>query len=79
VANRSGVGAEALRLHPARKIRRRENVKRVLVLVMFRLDGFKSRFLAAQSLRAETPAMGAMDLFVSGMIFGETLHVARQV
>jgi hypothetical protein len=41
---------------------------------MFGFDGFKVALLTTQNLCAETPAIGAGDLFINGPIFLETGH-----
>ena len=73
VANRSGVGVEAGRLHP-RMTNRMMNVKKRVRLFVFQFDRFKVELLACQNFCTITSAIGTVDLFIEGMIFLETSH-----
>ena len=74
VANRSGVGVEAVDiLHPAVSVKM-SNVKMNLVLFMFSLNGFKVALLACQNFCANAPAIRAGYFFISRVIFLEASH-----
>jgi len=74
VANRSGVGVEPPGiLHPADKVMM-SSVKMDLVLVMFRLNGFKGTLLTDQNFCANTAAVGAGYFVSNRVIFLETCH-----
>ena len=74
VANRSGVGVEAVgMLQPAVKVKM-SSVKMDLVLVMFRLNGFKSTLLTGQNFGADAPTIWAGYFFCERMIFLEASH-----
>lgn len=72
VANRSGVGVDAVgRLHPV--IRRTRIIGAVIQsLFNVHLNGFNIELLAGQDLCAKTPTIGAMDDAVFGTIFFKT-------
>jgi hypothetical protein len=79
VANRSGVGVEAGRLHPAVKAHI-SNVKINFVLWMFSFNGFKVALLACQNFCAEAPTIWTGYFFSDRVVFLEashTLHFGR--
>lgn len=73
VANRSGVGEEAGRLHP---INRREKVTAEMspALLLIQFDRLKIKFLTRYYLRAITATIRTMDLSIRGMVPHETSH-----
>ena len=73
VANRSGVGEEAGRLHPAIESKKR-NVRASLILLCIQFNGFKAELLTRQYFCAIASAIRTVDLFIQRMIFLEASH-----
>ena len=73
VANRSGVGVEAGRLHPARA-RKMRNVRKSPDLLVIQFDRFKVELLTSQNFCAITSAIWTVNFLVEGMILLKTSH-----
>ncbi len=74
VANRSGVGVEAGRLHPMSKRKKTNSTPTERGLVIFQFNLFNTEFLAGKDLCAKTSAIWTMNDAVRGMIFSEASH-----
>src|SRR5512141_1753744 len=68
VANRSGVGAEAGRLHPA-KVSNRKDVNKSRTLLVIQFDRFKAELLTGQNFCTVTSTIWTVNFFVQRMIF----------